>query len=397
MLWSSTSLARLFANLGHLYVHMFTAFYFIIILSIETAWERPYHQLIALWTPGALMVGLGALPAGWLADRWSAPGTLALFFIGLGLSTLVAGVASSPLELLISLTGVGLFAAIYHPVAIPWLIRNSDKNPGKTLGFNGIFGSLGTALSALVAGFLVETFGWRAAFFLPGLVALSTGGLFLWALITRRVGDRLPSKNQVESGKGRQLSIFLFLLLVMFIGGLIYQSTQTVLPKVIELRASTILGGGYTEIGILVSAVYSASAAMQVVVGHLADRFPLKRVYLLMLVAQIPLLWLVADLSGGMFLAVAAMMVIANTGALPAENLLLARHTPAHHHGLAFGAKFTLAFGAGPIAVSIIAFFHQQTGEFHLLFLLLALLACLGAAIIALLPSSKEPKPTPIS
>ena len=71
---------------------MFTAFYFIIILSIESAWELPYHQLIKLWAPGALMVGLAALPAGWLADRWSAPGTLALFFIGLGISTLLCRV-----------------------------------------------------------------------------------------------------------------------------------------------------------------------------------------------------------------------------------------------------------------------------------------------------------------
>jgi len=388
------SLALIFANLGHLYVHMFTAFYFIIILSIESAWELPYHQLIKLWAPGALMVGLAALPAGWLADRWSAPGTLALFFIGLGISTLFAGFASTPLELLISLTGVGLFASIYHPVAIPWLIRNTDRNPGKALGFNGIFGSLGVALSALVAGLLVEAFGWRSAFLLPGLIALATGLFFLWALLTRRIGDRLPREDQAESKGRSHLSIFLLLLLVMFIGGLIYQSTQTVLPKVFELRASNILGSGYTEIGLLVTAVYTASAAMQLVVGHLADRFPLKRLYLLMLLAQIPLLWFAADLSGGMLIAITALMVIANTGALPAENLLLAQYTPAQHHGLAFGAKFTLVFGAGPIAVTLIAYFHQQSGEFHQLFTLLALLAGLGALTIALLPRKEKVRST---
>ena len=52
-------------------MHMFAAFYFVIVISIEQKWNFSYDELITLWTLGALLVGLGALPAGWLSDRWS--------------------------------------------------------------------------------------------------------------------------------------------------------------------------------------------------------------------------------------------------------------------------------------------------------------------------------------
>ena len=50
-------------------MHMFAAFYFVIILSLEQEWKFSYDELISLWTLGALLIGLGALPAGLLSDR----------------------------------------------------------------------------------------------------------------------------------------------------------------------------------------------------------------------------------------------------------------------------------------------------------------------------------------
>src|SRR3546814_16692278 len=77
----SARLALLFSCLGHAYMHLFTAFYFVIALSLESAWQIPNHELVKLWALGSLLVGLAALPAGWLGDRWSAPGMMTVFFI----------------------------------------------------------------------------------------------------------------------------------------------------------------------------------------------------------------------------------------------------------------------------------------------------------------------------
>ncbi len=60
---SSSHLPLVFSSLGHCYMHLFTAFYFVIVLALEETWALPYHELIELWTLGSLMVGLAALPA----------------------------------------------------------------------------------------------------------------------------------------------------------------------------------------------------------------------------------------------------------------------------------------------------------------------------------------------
>lgn len=50
----------IFSSLGHLLNHVCLAFYFVIVLSLEIDLGMPYHELIELWTLGALMVGVAA-------------------------------------------------------------------------------------------------------------------------------------------------------------------------------------------------------------------------------------------------------------------------------------------------------------------------------------------------
>ena len=45
----SARLSLLFSSLGHFYIHMFTAFYFTIVLRLEVAWGIPFHDLLELW------------------------------------------------------------------------------------------------------------------------------------------------------------------------------------------------------------------------------------------------------------------------------------------------------------------------------------------------------------
>ena len=60
-----------------------------------------------------------------------------------------------------------MFAAIYHPVGIAMLVAAPEKM-GRALGWNGLWGNLGLAAAALVSGALMDLWGWRAAFFVPG-------------------------------------------------------------------------------------------------------------------------------------------------------------------------------------------------------------------------------------
>jgi len=55
-------------------------------------------------------------------------------------------------------------------------------------------------------------------------------------------------------------------------------------------------------------------------------------------------------------------LLLLNYGTFPAEDMLLARYTPAHRHGLAFGMKFVFVFGAAPILIQMVSKAEELTG-----------------------------------
>jgi MFS transporter, FSR family, fosmidomycin resistance protein len=127
-----------------------------------------------------------------------------------------------------------------------------------------------------------------------------------------------------------------------------------------------------------------------VLAGHLADRFPMKLVYVVCFALQVPLLMLAAGLAGGPLVAVAMLMVSINVGALPAEKGLVARYSPSNWRSLAFGLKFILAFGIRGFGVQMEGAFYDITGGFNSLFVVLAAIAAVGFAAACLLPSERR-------
>jgi FSR family fosmidomycin resistance protein-like MFS transporter len=385
-----------FSCLGHAYMHLFTAFYFVIVLALEADWGESYSELIGLWTLGALMVGVGAIPAGWLADRWSAAGMMIVMFVGLGLAGIACAFLDTPMALLLGLTAIGLFSAIYHPVGIPWLVKSADK-PGRALGINGVFGSVGIALAGVTAGALIDLSGWRAAFFVPGIVSLATGLALFVCLRLGLVEEGAARRAPPPASRSDMIRVFSILLMTMLAIGIIFQACQAAMPKVFDLRLRDLVGEGTFGIGALVAMVYLVGGVMQLAGGYLADRYALKPIYLMSLLFQVPVLLGIGLLSGLPWVVLAAMTVLLSAGALPAENLLLNRYSPDKHRSLAFGVKYVIAFGSAPLALQLVSKMTALTGEFVWLFVALAAMAAVATLAAALLPGGwrKAPEAAP--
>lgn len=391
---SSDLSARLsvgFSWIGHTMMHITAALYLTVVLALEREWNLPYDDLIRLWTLGSLMIGVGAPLAGWLGDRWSDSRMMAVFFLLTGAGSIAAGLADGPHALWLGLAVLGLGASIYHPVGMSWMVKNA-VNRGKALGYLGLFGSLGVALAGVVAGGLTEVFGWRSAFLVPGLVCLVLGVALAVCIAMGIVQDRHADvKPQPKPSRGDVIRAFVVLSVTMLCAGLMFNAMQVVLPKLFGERLHGLVGEGTFGIGGLVTLVYLTAAVPQLIGGHLADRYPLKRIYALCLLWQTPMMAALAVLSGFPLVGAAALVIIASQVQIPAENLLLSRYTPDRHRGLAFGAKFILSFGAGPLAVQMVAYFYEQSGEFVTLYATLTVLAGIAFLAALLLPGDREP------
>jgi len=88
----------LYLNLGHFLDHLFMlVFASVAALRLNSEWGMSYAELIPYATPGFIAFVVCAILAGWMADKWSREGMIVIFFIGIGASSLLAGMANNPL------------------------------------------------------------------------------------------------------------------------------------------------------------------------------------------------------------------------------------------------------------------------------------------------------------
>ncbi len=387
---NDSKLTVTYAALGHLLMHMFAAFYFVIVLAIEDDWKLSYDELLNLWFLGSLLVGLGALPAGWISDRWSRSGMIAIMFIGLGISSLLCGLSGNKVSLFISLSLLGLFCAIYHPAGISWVV-NTSKETGKALGFNNIFGGVGIGLGAFFAGVLIEQFNWQAAFMLPGMISLVVGLSLTYHLKSGKISLKNISSEQFKDNpeKNQMLKIAIIMLLSITCLSFVYQILQTSLPKAIDIRLTDSLDLSTSDIGYIVAAIYIVSGLMNYVGGILTDKYSEKLIYSIGIVGQGLLLLLIVSLSNYWLIAISLAIVAFNSSILPAENLLLAKFSPEKYQSLVYGIKFIVSFTVGPIALIMISRSYDLTGEFGVLYLAFGFVMIIMFLIVLTLPVKK--------
>jgi len=387
---NNSNLTLFFSSIGHAFMHMFAAFYFVIVLTIEKEWSISYDQLIRLWTFGALLIGLGAIPFGWLSDRWSRSGTMTIMFIGMGLASIFCGLSTSILFLFISLSLLGLFCSIYHPVGIPWVINSSNKQ-GRALGINGIFGGVGIGSGALVAGIITDLLNWQLAFILPGFISIFVGFVLIYLIFIDKISYKnfFISNDKKDHSRNEMIVIASIMLLSMFALGLSFHNTQTALPKVFETRIDNI---NSIQIGLMIGIIYFISGATTFVGGLLADRFNLKAIYLIGIFMQFPCYLGIAYISGYSLVILCILAAIFNASILPTENLLLSKFTPQKYHGIVYGIKFILTFGSGPISVFLISEIYSITLEFTYLFLINAVMMAFVSIFILFLPIHNNQK-----
>ena len=312
---------------------------------------------------------------------------MTVFFLGTGGACVATGFAQGPLSMAIGLAGIGFFAAIYHPVGIAWITRN-PKARGRALGINGVFGSLGTAGGAVVAGTLATWFGWQWAFFVPGAICIAFGLALLVAILMGAADDPREQARAapLESSRGDMMRGGLVLLATIALSGLVYQSTSFAMPKLFDQRLDGVVDTA-AGIGVLVSVVYGISAMAQLAGGWLADRYDPKRVYVVFWIMQVPFLLLAATLVGPVLLPVVAIMVLANTTLVPAENSLFARFTPPAWRGTAFGVKFLVSLGVSAASVPLVAEMFRFSGDFYIMLYVLAGFALTGGIAALALPA----------
>jgi len=358
-------------------------------LRLTQEWGMSYSELIPYATPGFIAFGVCAIPAGWLADKWSREGMMVIFFLGIGASAIVTGFANSPIDIAIGLALVGVFAAIYHPVGLAMVVQGRTKT-GIPLAINGVFGNMGVASAALITGFLIDNAGWRIAFTSSGVVSVLVGFCYWYFVRSNNTGNTTANTNNKATYKNSDSAsptqsqlkiIFAIIFFTTAMGGLIFQSTTFALPKVFEERL-TGLADTATLVGWYTFVVFSVAAFAQLVVGYLVDHHSIKRVFACVAFLQVVFFAVMIPLSGiaALFVALAFMLVV--FGQIPINDVLIGRMVRSEWRSRAYGIRYVITFSVMASTLPIIAWVHGTWGFSSLLSILAVAAALIFAAVL---------------
>jgi len=278
-------------------------------------------------TIGLVGVGIGAVAIGPLTDRFgrrlSLISSIALFSV----LTIAIAFAQTTTQFtaLRFLAGLGLGACL--PTALAYMSEHAPAGRGGSAVTRMMTGyHVGAVITALLALWVIDAFGWESMFVIGGVAGLLTLPV-MWAKLPesetylRRTAQKPPRSTEVV--RGRYLRISLGLWVASFMGLLLVYGLNTWLPKIMGEAGYSITAGTTlllvlnvgAVIGLLVAGVISDSRGNKPTV---LLWFGLAAVFLVLLSIKLEheLLVYAAVLLTGIFVFSAQVLVYAFVGHL---------------------------------------------------------------------------------
>ena len=133
---SAQKLRFFFLNLGHFADHLFMLIFAKAAVSAGLAFglaaDGAYAEMIPYGVPALVLFGACAPISAHLADKYTRNAMVVVFFVGIGVASIVTSFAQSPLQIGVGLAVIAIFASIYHPVCIAMVIEGGGR-----VGFAG--------------------------------------------------------------------------------------------------------------------------------------------------------------------------------------------------------------------------------------------------------------------
>jgi len=384
------TLPDMYINIGHFLDH------FMMLIFAKAAFDAgrhfglSYDEIIIYGTLGLFLFGAAAPLAGWLADKYSRSLIIIIYPFGVSLGAFLCFLSSSPIMLGFSIGVIGFFAAIFHPVGIAMLIRDSKK-VGFRLGVNGVWGNMGVAAAPVLTGFIILNSNWQLSFLVPSLICLIFGIAQLRGFkeidIKEEKTKQKTSNGLVEGWK----IVLLSLTMTTLAGGFIFGSLTFLIPRIFEVNLSGI-SVDIAITGLLAGIVYAIASFSQVGVGYLIDRYSPKIILGFVGIGQFFLIYLSSLYIDYALFFVMLMAMFFVFGQVPITDAILVRYVDDQWRARILSVKFLINLCAGASVLPLVSLFLGYGYTFSDLLTILSCLAIFVVISAYMLPKIKDNK-----
>ena len=385
------TLPDMYINIGHFLDH------FMMLIFAKAAFDAgrhfglSYDEIIIYGTLGLFLFGAAAPLAGWLADKYSRSLIIIIYPFGVSLGAFLCFLSSSPIMLGFSIGVIGFFAAIFHPVGIAMLIRDSNK-VGIRLGVNGVWGNMGVAAAPVLTGFIILNSNWQLSFLVPSLICLIFGIAQLRGFKEIDIKEE-KTKQKISNGlvEGWKI-VLLSLTMTTLAGGFIFGSLTFLIPRIFEVNLSGI-SVDIAITGLLAGIVYAIASLSQVGVGYLIDRYSPKIILGFVGIGQFFLIYLSSLYIDYALFFVMLMAMFFVFGQVPITDAILVRYVDDQWRARILSVKFLINLCAGASVLPLVSLFLGYGYTFSDLLTILSCLAIFVVISAYMLPKIKDNKP----
>ncbi len=382
------SISDIYINVSHFLDH------FMMLIFAKAAYDAgkyfglTYDEIIAYGAVGFLFFGAFAPLAAHLSDKISRSFLMIIYHFGIGLSSILAAISTSLWLFAVSLSLIGIFAAIYHPVGITMLL-SKNKNNGIRMGINGVFGNMGVAAAPLITGLILFYGNWRLCFLLPGFFCIIYGLQFLKALTiepSSEVNERVMSDRPFAKHWHRALSS---IALSTLSAGFIFGAMTFLVPRYFETYLSNI-STSVAVTGLLAGLVYAIASFAQIAVGKMIDKFSPKLILLIISVGQILFIYFSSIFESWSLFFITLFAMAFVFGQVPINDIILSRYVPDEKRAKILSIKYVLNLSAGASVLPICSLMMQNGFEMRQIFSMLSFMAVFILLAALLLPKQLE-------
>jgi MFS family permease len=382
-----SSPTALLLNLGHAMDHWVLAIFLYTVSVIAGVWGADWKALTPYAFGASFMFGAGSIISGKLGDLWGRRAMMVVFFAGMGVSCLLNALCQNKWQIGAALTVMGAFASIYHPVGIPMLVQKAEK-PGFVIGVNGLVGNLGIALGSSVSVLLATRYGWQAAYIVPGVICLIAAVLFAVIVPKEEEAPARRKSKVLDLPPNVMARVFFIMTCAAVSGSIVFNFTTNGNGEMLKSRIAELAANPWL-LSMALLVIFSVASLMQILVGALIDRYPLKNIYIPILLCQIPLFLLASQVDGWALLIVTTLFMVFVFGAIPFTDAMIVKYIDDRLRSRVTGMRLAIGFGVSSLVTAGIGPSVKEAG-FPTLLMVLAGVACITTFAISMLPNERQ-------
>ncbi|MFA9436682.1 MAG: MFS transporter [Candidatus Bathyarchaeota archaeon] len=297
-----------------------------------------------------LFYGWFSLPVGFIADRVSKKLLITGSMVLCGGASILIGLSPNIPVTAIALIILGIGASLYHPCGYAHMSLASGEMRGRYMGFQGLGGDMGMAVSFLTSSLLGARFGWRMTFIIWGVIGLIMAAIDL--IVIRDIAYEVPEgghpgpvatiKKMFGSTDRTKLIITLG---VVVLSGMLWTGVSSFIMVYLkdEKVMPLVLAGGLSTLK------YTVGAFAMIVGGEMSDRIGRKKL-LLFGYAGFAISLLALIYSPNIVSVMVIVVVILGFTFFVTQspmNALLGDIASKDTVGVTYGVNFTLKYGIG--------------------------------------------------